>query len=135
MSSGGVRNSVNPSDLNEEIRWWVYYPMCTTEETMSSMLAAELPKFDPYEALSLVTTFNMPDGRFNLVDVPLQSHRHPSTIILDSRMKGFAIATGITDGASIMEQHVAILCKVLLHKLSYFLQAFYLSIRSSRCGT
>lgn len=55
--------------------------MHTPEETVSNMLAAELLKFDPYEALSHVTTFNMPDGRFNLVDVTLQPHRYPLTII------------------------------------------------------
>lgn len=86
--------------------------MCITEETVSSMLAAGLLKFGPHKALKVVTTFNMPDGEFSLVDVTLQSHTSPLTIILDSGMKGFASASGIMDGASIMEQHVAILCKV-----------------------
>lgn len=86
--------------------------MCITEETMSSRLAAGLLKFDPYETLTLVTTLIMPDGRFNLVDVALQPLRSSSTIVLDSRMKGFASAAGIRARTSIMEQHVAILWKV-----------------------
>lgn len=81
MSNGGVRTCTDQSDLNKEIIRWGYYPMRATEDTVSNMLVAELLKFDPYEVLSHVTTFNMPDGRFNLVDVSLQPHRYPLTII------------------------------------------------------
>lgn len=56
------------------MRWWWWCLMCTIEETVSTVLAAGLLKFDPHKALSLVTTFSMPEGRLNLVDVTLQPH-------------------------------------------------------------